>query len=67
MIKVKADPVHTMKACGGVDVKPHVFLISAIDVGGWTDSYPSCFTAKERATGMYRLGGGWNPGRVWKF
>jgi len=46
MVKVKVDPVHAMKACGGVEVKHHMFLISAIDVGWWTASCLSCFTAK---------------------
>ena len=64
MVKVKVDPVHTMKAWGGVEVKQHMFLITAIDVGGWTASCPSCFTAKERTAGTHGLGGRWKQGRV---
>jgi len=64
MVKVKVDPGNIMKAYEGVAIRHHMFLISAIDVGGWTASCPSCLTAKERATSTHRIGGEWNSGRV---
>jgi len=67
MVKVKVDPGNNMKVYEGVAIKHHMFLISAIDVGGWTASCSSCFTAKDTTTGTHRTGGGWNSGTVWKF
>jgi hypothetical protein len=46
-----------MKAYGGVEVKIHVFLTSALVGGEWSDSRPGRFTPGERAPGTHWRGG----------
>jgi hypothetical protein len=46
-----------MKAYEGVDVKIHIFLISALAGGEWSASRPGRFTPGERALGTHWLGG----------
>jgi hypothetical protein len=46
-----------MKAYGGVDVEFHVFLISELVKGEWSDSRPGRFTLGERAHGTHWIGG----------
>jgi hypothetical protein len=47
----KAVPIkhYAKKAYGGVDVKIHVFWISALDAGDWTASRSGLITPGERA------------------
>jgi hypothetical protein len=47
-----------MKTYEGVDVKIHVFLISAIAGVEWSASRPGLFAPGERAPGTH-LTGGW--------
>jgi hypothetical protein len=51
-----------MKACGGVDVQIHIFLISALAGGEWSTSRPSRFTPGERTPGTHLIGGWVDPG-----
>jgi hypothetical protein len=46
-----------MKACGGVDVKIHIFLTSALAGGEWSASRPGRFTPRERAHSTHWIGG----------
>jgi hypothetical protein len=46
-----------MKKHGGLDVKIHVFLTSALGGGEWSASCPGRFTSEERAPGTYWMGG----------
>jgi hypothetical protein len=50
-----------MKAYGGVDVKIHIFLTSALAGGEWSASRPGRFTSGERAPGTYWIGGWVDP------
>jgi hypothetical protein len=50
-----------MKAYGGVDVKIHEFLASALVRGEWSASRPCCFTPGERALGTHWIGGWVGP------
>jgi hypothetical protein len=53
--KGKVVPVfnYAMKAYGGVDVKIHIFLTSALVGGEWSASRPGRFTPGERAPGTH--------------
>jgi hypothetical protein len=46
-----------MKASGGVDVKIHIFLTSALAGGEWPASRLGHFTPEERAPGTHWIGG----------
>jgi hypothetical protein len=48
--KGKVVPVHAMKVYGGMNVKLHTFLISALDEAGWSGSRPGHFTAGKELT-----------------
>jgi hypothetical protein len=50
-----------MKAYGGVDVKIHIFLTSALAGGEWLASRPGRFTPMERAAGTHWIGGRVDP------
>jgi hypothetical protein len=50
-----------MKAYGGVDVQIHIFLTSALIGGEWPGSHPDFFTPRERAPGIYWIGGWVGP------
>jgi hypothetical protein len=50
-----------MKAYGGVDVKIHIFLTSALVGGEWSGSRPGRFTPGERAPGIHLIGGWVDP------
>jgi hypothetical protein len=50
-----------MKAYGGVDVKIHVFLTSALVRGEWSASPPCRITPGERAPGIHWIGGWVDP------
>jgi hypothetical protein len=45
-----------MKAYGGVDVKIHIFLNSALDGSEWSASRPGRFTPRERVPGTHWIG-----------
>jgi hypothetical protein len=45
-----------MKAYGGVDVKIHIFLTSALVGGEWSTSRLCRFTIEERAPGTHWIG-----------
>jgi hypothetical protein len=46
---------------GGVEVEFHSFLISAVDGGEWSASYPDRFTPRERAPSTHWIGGWVGP------
>jgi len=46
LIEGKDDPLHAMKACGGVEVWIHSYLISAL-YGEWSGLCSSSFTARS--------------------
>jgi hypothetical protein len=46
-----------MKARGGLDVKIHIFLTSALVEGEWSASRSCRFTPWERAPSTHRIGG----------
>jgi hypothetical protein len=50
-----------MKAYGGMDVKIHILLTSALTGGERLVSRPGCFTPGERATGTHCIGGWVDP------
>jgi hypothetical protein len=50
-----------MKAYGGVDVKNHIFLTSALAEGEWSASRPGRFTPVERDPGTHWIGGWVDP------
>jgi hypothetical protein len=50
-----------MKTYGGVDVKIHIFLISALAGGEWSASRPGCFTPGERTSDTHWIGGWVDP------
>jgi hypothetical protein len=50
-----------MKACGGLDVWIHIFLISALVGGEWSASRPGHFTPGEKAPGTHYIGGWVGP------
>jgi hypothetical protein len=50
-----------MKAYGGVDVKIHVFLTSAVVGEEWSASRPGRFTTEKGAPGTHWIGGWVDP------
>jgi hypothetical protein len=50
-----------MKAYGGVDIKIHIFLTSALAEGEWSASRPCRYTPEERALGTHWRGGWVGP------
>jgi hypothetical protein len=50
-----------MKAYGGVDVKIHVFLTSALVAGEWSASLSARFIPGERTSGAHWIGGWVGP------
>jgi hypothetical protein len=50
-----------MKAYGGVDVKSHIFLTSALAGGEWSTSRPDRFNIGERDPGTHWIGGWVDP------
>jgi hypothetical protein len=50
-----------MKKYGGVYVKVHIFLTSALVGGEWVASRPGRFTPRERAPGTHWIGGWVGP------
>jgi hypothetical protein len=45
-----------MVTYGGVEVKPHAFLTSALDGRVWSVSLPGLFTPGEGARGIHGIG-----------
>jgi len=45
--------MHVMKQYEGMEVQPHLFLISALVDGHWPASSTSCFTPEERGSGTH--------------
>jgi hypothetical protein len=54
-----------MKTYGGVDVKTHVFLTSALVGGEWSASRPDSFTPGENPPVPIGYEAGWAPEPVW--
>jgi hypothetical protein len=50
-----------MMAYGGVDVKIHIFLMSALAGGEWSASCPGHFTPRDTAPGTHQIGGWVDP------
>jgi hypothetical protein len=50
-----------MKARGGVNVKIHILLASALVGGEWSASRPYRFTPGERSPGIHWIGGWMDP------
>jgi hypothetical protein len=48
---------HSKKVYGTMELQFHKFLITALDGTEWIASCHGCFTARERAPGMYCIGG----------
>jgi hypothetical protein len=55
---------HTMKAWGEVEVLFHLFVISALNRGEWSDSHPGTFIPREV---LIELEPWWVPEPVWSF
>jgi hypothetical protein len=56
---------HAMKICGGNGSVVLLFLVSALDGGGWSASRPNRFTSKDRAPGTYCWEAGSAPEPDW--
>jgi len=53
-----------LKAYGGVDLKLHALLISALDGDEWSVSSPGHFNARERSPIIIGWEAGWSPESV---
>jgi hypothetical protein len=51
----------------GVEVQPHSFLTSALDVGEWSNSRPGRFTLGEKTSVPIEYEVEWTPKSVWTF
>jgi len=63
----KVLPVHAMKSYGGNEAQLHSFFTSILDRGEWSESCPSCFTAKENLLVPTEQKAGWCPETVWTY
>jgi hypothetical protein len=50
-----------MKMCGGMDVKIHILLTSALVGGELSASRPCCFNSREKVFGTLWIGGWVGP------